>query len=57
MWPRNFLIEWPVVLPYLMAITSLTTAVDLQWLAGASARPTTAATCASRSQVNGVQRV
>ena len=41
---RNILIEWPVVLPYLMAITSLATAVALRWLAGASTKLTTAAT-------------
>jgi hypothetical protein len=41
---RNFLIEWPVVLPYLMAMTFLATAAALQWLAGASTRLTTAVT-------------
>ena len=41
---RNFLIEWPVVLSYLMAMTSLATVVALRWLAGASTRVTTAAT-------------
>jgi len=38
------MIEWPVVMPYLMAMTSLATAAALQWLAGASTRLTTAAT-------------
>jgi hypothetical protein len=46
---RNLLIEWPVVLPYLMAMTSLTTAVDFQWLAGASTRLTAAAICIANS--------
>jgi hypothetical protein len=40
---RNFLIEWPVVLPYLMTMTSLATVVALRWLAGAPTRLTTAA--------------
>jgi hypothetical protein len=41
---EELLIEWPVVLPYLMAMTSLTTVVALRWLAVASTRVTTAAT-------------
>jgi hypothetical protein len=46
-------IEWPVLLPYLMAMTSLATVVALRWLAGATTRLTTAATCsAKRGLVN-----
>jgi hypothetical protein len=30
---RNFLIEWPIVLPCLMAMASLATVVALRWLA------------------------
>jgi hypothetical protein len=41
---RNFLIEWPVVLPYLMAMISLATVVALRWFVGASTRLMTAAT-------------
>jgi hypothetical protein len=41
---RNFLIEWPVVLPYLMAMTSLATVVAFRWLAGSSTRLTAAST-------------
>jgi hypothetical protein len=43
---RKFLIEWPVVLPYLIAMTSLATVEALRWLAGASTRQSTAATWA-----------
>ena len=45
---RNFLIEWPDVLPYLMAMTSLATAAVLPLLEGASTRLTAAATCAAK---------
>ena len=41
---RNFLIEWPVVLPSLMVMTSLATVVALRWLTGALTMLTTAAT-------------
>jgi hypothetical protein len=50
---RNFLIEWPVVLPYLMAMTSLATAAALPQLEGASTGLFAAATCAEkRGQAN-----
>jgi VIT1/CCC1 family predicted Fe2+/Mn2+ transporter len=41
---KIFLIEWPVMLPYLMAMASLTAVVAMRWLAGVSTGLTTAAT-------------
>ena len=45
---RNFLIEWLVLLMYLVVMASLATAAALQQLEGASTRLTTAATCAAK---------
>jgi hypothetical protein len=41
---EEIFIEWPVVLPYLMAMASLAPVVASKWLAGASTRLITAAT-------------
>jgi hypothetical protein len=58
---RNFVMEWPVLLLYLMAMTSLATAAALQLLEGASrasTRLTTAATCpAKRGPANRAQNL
>ena len=45
---RSFVIERLVLLPGMMAMTSLATVEALQWLAGASTRLTAAATCAAK---------
>jgi hypothetical protein len=42
------LIKWPVVLPYLMAMTSLAIVAALLHLEGTSTRLTAAATCAAK---------
>jgi hypothetical protein len=44
---RSFVIKRPVLLPGMMAMTSLAIVEALRWLAGASTRLTAAATCAA----------